>query len=93
MEANVTEDEARIKRLKGMTNDEFVSHLMNYSPYGGVVQAFIIEAIAYYAEEVVNSEGTLEDASKLISMDTWKGVAKDVLTKIKEKYNREPTNG
>jgi hypothetical protein len=79
------------ERLKLLTNEEFMSELMNFSPFGGVVQAFVVEAMAYYCEEVINQEGVVEDPKALISISTWRAVAKDVLGKINAKYDREPT--
>lgn len=48
-----------------------IQHLMTRSPAGPLMQAFILEAIRRYAEEIVN-EGIPEDNPRaLISPKAW----------------------
>jgi len=65
------------------TNTEFVTELMEFSPYGGLVQAFIIQGIQDYAKRVLANPIPTEGRSKqFINPDAWEGIAKDITAKI-----------
>lgn len=68
------------------TNVEFITDLMEHSNYGGLAQAFVVEAIMRYAEQI--SKATPEDlaAMKFISAHAWIGVAKEIKMKMESKY-------
>ena len=78
-----------------MTNEEFVAHLMRYSPHGALCQVFVIEAIRAYVETIVeayseNPNGftdELQDKMGLISAEAWVGIAKDIQRRYKENYS------
>lgn len=65
------------------TNDEFIHRIMTMSRYGGLVQAFVIEALSRYAEEVANSP---VEAHGFINMTTWKDIALDIQDELAKKY-------
>jgi hypothetical protein len=72
---------------KRQTNEEFVVDLMNYSKYGGLVQAFVIEALRYYSEQIAESVPK-EDSKSFIDPIVWHGIAVDVLDQLKERYEK-----
>lgn len=63
------------------TNEEFISHLMNFSRNGGMIQPFILEALRIYSEQVVRMSP--EDQAKMdagfISYGLWKSCAEETL--------------
>ncbi|RMX08214.1 hypothetical protein D8I35_03630 [Corticibacter populi] len=68
-----------------MTNVEFVTELMEFSPYGALAQMFIIDAIAKHAKAV--AQATPEKfESAMLSGEAWIGVAKDINAKLKAHY-------
>ena len=74
-------------KTKPMDNVEFVTWLMNYSSYGALVQAFIIESIFRYANEVAENEKELRESMKnhIINPEAWIGIAQELQKKIKER--------
>lgn len=78
------------KSISEMTNEEFFSRLLNFSPFGALVQGFLIEAIASYCEAVIK-EPVEDNPNAIISPVVWQNLAKDVLRQINEKY-KEPEN-
>ena len=71
--------------LKGMTNEEFVSHVMNYSSGGPLVQSFVIEALRFYSEAVI-SKGEPKDDGSFINPVVWYNIGKEINEKINLKY-------
>lgn len=67
------------------TNVDFVTRLMEFSPYGALTQAFIIEAIGRYADQCAEQR-LPEDG--LISADAWQAAAKWIQNEIRQKYGR-----
>ncbi len=59
-------------------NEELVLNLMNFSPFGAMGQAFIINAIREYSKAVVKDN---EDGP-------WFEIAKDVQTRCDAFYSR-----
>lgn len=51
-------------KAKPMDNVEFVTWLMKYSSYGGLVQAFIINAIDHHSKEVIEDQVHLRESMK-----------------------------
>lgn len=71
------------------TNEELVSDLMNFSPVGGLCQAFILEAILNYSQRVI----TIDDESpewenSFISLKAWKKQAEHCIKRIEERNNK-----
>lgn len=67
------------------SNEEFVSDLMNYSRYGGLVQVFVIEAIRHYAETMAAADPAKFD-SDFLNGKAWIGVAQEVKAKLDAQY-------
>lgn len=74
------------KELK--TNETFIGELMMFSPYGGLCQVFIIEAIRHYSEQVASQPEPTEDGKSFISQKAWHGIAVDIQKRMKENYER-----
>lgn len=70
-------------KKKPQTNVQLVTHLMEFSPKGPIMQAFVIEALAHYAEHTLN-QGTWSKHSS-INQDTWKACAAEVKKTIEER--------
>ena len=57
--------------MTNKTNVEKIQQLMTRSPAGPLMQAFILEAVRRYAEDIIN-EGVPEDNPRaLISPKAW----------------------
>lgn len=82
-EEDMTYRELEIHRLD---NVQFVTRLMNFSPKGGLVQAFIIEAIRAYCEAIVKEPKPETDDHGFISNIVWYELAVDVKRQCDEKY-------
>jgi hypothetical protein len=67
-------------------NEEFVADLMKFSPYGALQQAFIIEAIRYYAEKVAATPEPKDDATQFINPSIWHKIAIDIQERLKKQY-------
>jgi hypothetical protein len=72
---------------KNTTNTEFVVQLMNHSGYGGLVQAFVIEALTNYAENVI-ADTSVWPENSLVPQASWKGIAQEVSLKLRSKYGK-----
>jgi hypothetical protein len=70
-----------------MTKDnvKFIRDLMTFSKHGALTQAFIVEAIMRYAEQVSKAPADESDTA-LISGRAWKGVAEDIYKQMTERY-------
>lgn len=73
------------KKLK--TNEDLVRDLMNYSPYGALCRAFIMEAIQRYARECSEADPKAFD-STFMNGHAWVGIAKDIDARCKAFYER-----
>jgi len=71
--------------VKQKTNTQLVNHMMTYSKQGVLMQAFIIEAIAKYAESV--KANPLPD-NGFISPHAWDACASEALDAINNR-NKE----
>ena len=76
---------ARRNKLTKKPNVSFVTDMMNFSHYGVLKQAFILEAIREYAKRHAENEETWDNG--LIHSDTWKGIAKEVCDDFTEWLN------
>jgi hypothetical protein len=83
-----TEDKMTLREveMQRLTNLEFIEKLMSFSPYGAMVQVFVIEALRSYSAEVVAKPPPKDDPGAFFSMEAWYGIAKDVKRQIDEKY-------
>lgn len=65
------------------THAEFIHDLIEFSPYGPLVQAFVLEAISRYADQVACASPAQFD-SAMLSGRAWVGVAHDVKARLKQ---------
>lgn len=71
------------------TNIGVVTDIMEYSSFGALSQAFVIEALANYSEGVLDaSEESL--STGLLPAGVWKGVAEEILQKLVAAGYRQP---
>ena len=63
------------------SNIEFLTRVMDYSKYGALMQAFVIEAVNRYAEDVIVADMPKDS---IISPEAWKGCAKEFLDEFKK---------
>lgn len=84
------------RNIDDWTNEQFVDDLMTHSPHGALCQAFIISAIEYYCDTVIDEKekflGEEEEARKagkimLVSRKAWVGIAEDIKSRIVRKYH------
>lgn len=74
---------------KPKTNLGVVTDIMEYSSFGALSQAFVIEALASYSEGVLEaSEESLSNG--LLPAGVWKGVASEILQKLEAAGYRQP---
>lgn len=73
------------------TNVEVVTKLMNFSRYGALAQAFIVEAISRYADQcsaMTDEQVEKHDAEQgMLSYKAWRGVAQEIKAAMDEKYH------
>jgi len=67
-------------KTKHKTNIQLVTELMNHSPQGVLMQAFIIEAIAHYAKQTKVSPPWSNQ--NFISEASWRACADEALEAI-----------
>jgi len=65
------------------TNVEFVVDLMEFSAYGALVQAFVLQALTQYAQRVAASDPDALETS-LVSGHAWHGCAGEVQRKLRQ---------
>ena len=80
---------------KQLTNEDLIKNLMNYSPYGGLCQAFIMQGLETFCDEVISrkeemikeeEEMMLQGKIPMISMQGWAGIAEDIKARIRMFY-------
>lgn len=87
---NPENDEERVpvgREIK--TNEDLVRNLMNFSPFGALAQAFIMQAIQNMCKNVKNWEPTEEDYRGFVDPDAWKGIAEDIEKRVNEFYKNK----
>ena len=79
---------AKTKRIE--TNEEFISRIMNFSNAGPLIQAFIIEGIAKYAQQVKDMPQDQRDSMNngFISYAGWERCADSFLAEVADKYGK-----
>lgn len=70
---------------KRKTNVQIVKSVMEFSAFGPLAQAFVVQAITKYAEAVANAKPEDVD-NAMISGESWVGVAKEIRDKMAEAY-------
>ncbi|MCA3000374.1 MAG: hypothetical protein ING75_17435 [Rhodocyclaceae bacterium] len=71
------------------TNEEIISNLMQFNPYGALGQIFIMEAIREYANNVSAIDPATITGNPIINLAAWVGVAKDVKQRLEE-FQKQP---
>lgn len=66
------------------SNSDLVEDLMSHSPYGGLCQVFIIEALNQYCAYVKTHNPISENG--FINPKAWLGIAEDISTRIDNFY-------
>jgi hypothetical protein len=86
---------------KQLTNEDLIKNLMNFSPYGGLCQSFIMQGLLEYAQYVIdNSEEILKNEEELatqgkmpiVSQKAWVGIAEDIAERIDMFYDPKSIN-
>jgi hypothetical protein len=74
--------------LKRMTNVEFMIRMMEYCPQGALVQPFIITALQFYSDMIIDMQknNELPDMG-FVDSDAWVAIAKYVTGEIDKKYS------
>ena len=78
-------EEPRVVQPIRKTNTKFVHDLMEYSKFGALTQAFIIEAITQYASKVAQADPK-DLGNGLINGHRWQEIAKDVNGALARQY-------
>ncbi len=62
------------------TNVELITHIMEYSKHGGLMQGFIIDALTKYSQHLINNEDKVIEQMKdsFVSGEAWVGCAKEL---------------
>jgi hypothetical protein len=69
------------KPPKHKTNVEQVEHLMNFSNFGALKQAFVMQALKSYATDMIAPDMAWPE-NAIVSKDTWVGIAKELLNDL-----------
>ena len=67
------------------TNTAFVSYVMTHCPTGALGQAFVIEAIRRYAEQIADLDPAVI-GNALFSGEAWKQTAEFILAEYDQNY-------
>lgn len=63
-----------------MSNAELITHLMNYSKHGPMMQVIVMEGLRSYCQQVVNAPaGFLGAAGEMFSEDAWRSTCQEYL--------------
>jgi hypothetical protein len=86
---------------KQLTNEDLIVNLLNFSPYGGLCQSFIMQGLREYAQYVIdNKEEILKNEEELaakgkipmISQKAWVGIAEDIAERIDMFFDESSVN-
>jgi len=69
----------------GSTNEQKISALMNHSRAGGLIQAFVMEGLRIYSQEVVDNKDALREQlgpRSFINPEAWIACAEDTLSAL-----------
>jgi hypothetical protein len=70
-----------------LANDEFLQRMMSFSPYGALVQAFVLEAIRNYSQAISDAGATPPpEYRSFIAWENWHGVGVDVLRQLNARF-------
>lgn len=68
------------------TNEDFISWIMNVSPYGAMAQLVVVEAVRYYTEQVSLQAEPEDEPNALINPKAWQACCKDIHNKVVANY-------
>jgi len=68
------------------TNIDFLTHIMEFSKNGAVMQLFVMDAVCKQAERVIEQQDKIREAMQnhLITPNAWINTAKEFI----EEYNK-----
>ena len=78
-------------------NEELLSDLMNFSPYGALCQGFIMQGLGQFCDGIIKNKEKMLTQEKeneangkrgIVSIEAWVGVAEDIKKRMDEFYNR-----
>ena len=73
-----------MKATKPKTNIQLVRHIMEYSQAGVLKQAFVIEALMSYSNQILKDKEAWPQNS-FVSQEAWQTCAKEVIASITER--------
>ena len=86
IKAAVSHKDSLLAAEARMTNTEFVTSLMEFSPVGSLSQAFVIEAIRSYSNIVADLGRPVDEDGALFSKRAWYDCAVDFKMRVSNKY-------
>ncbi|GER11398.1 hypothetical protein [Variovorax boronicumulans] len=75
-----------MKQSRSQTNVEFVVDLMEFSAHGALIQAFVLQALTYYAQKVAAADPEALDTG-MVSGHAWHGCAVEIQRKLKQRLD------
>jgi len=73
-----------MKQTKPKTNIQLVRHIMEYSATGALKQAFVIEALYQYSQQILEDK-TAWPQNSFVSQEAWQTCAEEVIASITER--------
>lgn len=67
---------------KAETNVEFITRVMEFSPFGVLTQAFIMDAITQHAQHVVHDPLDHWPENHIIDKTAWKNTAANLVEEL-----------
>jgi hypothetical protein len=74
-----------------LNNTQFMERLMNFSPFGALVQPFVITGLSTYCDSILATPCPTEPGTGLVNEIAWWRIAADVKRQLDEQYGPEPT--
>ena len=73
---------ATTTKSKPKTNTQIVRHIMEYSAAGALKQAFVIEALYQYSQQILNDKEAWPQNS-MVSQEAWQTCARETINQLK----------
>lgn len=73
---------------KNCTNVEWIKGIMEFSHSGALAQAFVVEAVARYAKQVMLSKPEEFGNASIVSPEAWIEVGREINQKMEAKYGK-----
>ena len=70
-----------MKQTKPKTNVQLVRHIMEHSQVGALKQAFVIEALYQYSQQILEDKEVWPQNS-FVSQEAWQTCAEEVIASI-----------